>query len=249
LQQTQVSRVVPKYEAFLCRFPTATDCADGTPAEVIELWQGLGYNRRAVNLHRCATLVRDKHGGDLPADRAALMELPGIGPYTARAVLAFAFEHDVAVVDTNVARILARQSGRTLGTKTAQTMADSWVPVGEGWLWNQTLLDLGATICQKRSPKCQDCPVSSTCVWRGIGPDPAVGSAGVSGGQSKFEGSDRQGRGRLVDALRLGPVAEEQVPVAMGWPDDLGRATRVAGTLVRDGLAVKTGRDYELPQA
>src|SRR4051794_19236925 len=92
LQQTQVSRVVPKCGAFLARFPTGADCAAGPVGEVVTLWAGLGYNRRAVNLHRCAVAVVEGHGGELPADRAALESLPGIGPYTARAVLAFAFE-------------------------------------------------------------------------------------------------------------------------------------------------------------
>ncbi len=246
LQQTQVARVVPKYEVFLNRFPTVAECASGRQAEVVQLWQGLGYNRRAVNLHRCATAIVSVHGGRLPADLDALLALPGIGPYTARAVLAFAFEHDVAIVDTNVARILARQLGRALTVKEAQTAADDIVPQGDGWAWNQSMLDLGATVCTKRSPSCGVCPTSSTCTWRGDGPDPAVGSAGVSGGQSKFEGSDRQGRGRLVDALRKGPVADANLAATMGWPEDRERAARVAQTLVRDDIAELQNGTYRL---
>jgi A/G-specific adenine glycosylase len=181
------------------------------------------------------------HGGRLPSDLAALLALPGIGPYTARAVSAFAFELDVGVVDTNAARVLARRSGRSLRPAEVQAAADAAVPAGEGWAWNQAMLDLGATICTARSPGCERCPVAAGCGWRTAGravPDPAVGSAGVSSGQSAFAGSDRQGRGRLVAALRLDPVAPADVADAMGWPGDPARAERVAATLLADGLAV-----------
>jgi A/G-specific adenine glycosylase len=240
LQQTQVARVLPRYEAFLDRWPTPQACAAAPLAEVVTAWAGLGYNRRAVNLHRCALAVVEHHGGLLPADLAALLALPGIGPYTARAVLAFAFEHDVGVLDTNAARVLARWGGRSLRPKDAQLAADAAVPPGEGWRWNQAMLDLGATRCRPRTPACGECPVAASCSWFVAGrpdPDPAVGSAGVSGGQSTFEGSDRQGRGRLVDALRLGPVRLDDLGAAMGWPDDAERSRRVAAGLVADGLA------------
>ena len=239
LQQTQVARVVPKYHAFLERFPTPAACAAAPRSAVVEAWAGLGYNRRAVNLHRCAEAVVCDHGGTLPADLAALLALPGVGPYTARAVLAFAFEQDVGVVDTNVARVLARHGGRSLQPREVQAAADAAVPSGAGWRWNQAMLDLGATVCRARRPGCDACPVRSGCAWAGgvDAPDPAVGSAGVSGGQSRFEGSDRQGRGRLVDALRRGPVEAAAVPAVMGWPEDPGRARRVAATVVVDGLA------------
>lgn len=246
LQQTQVDRVVPKWHAFLDRFPDPTTCAAAPVGAVIEAWAGLGYNRRGVALHRCAMTVVEEHGGELPLDLAALLDLPGIGPYTARAVLAFAGERDVAVVDTNVARVLARQAGRPLRPAEVQEAANVLVPPGRGWAWNQAMLDLGATVCRARDVRCGDCPVAPTCSWRGgPGPDPAVGSAGVSGGQSRFEGSDRQGRGRLVDALRRGPVVD--LASAAGWPDDPERAARVADTLVADGLAVLDGDALTLP--
>jgi A/G-specific adenine glycosylase len=241
LQQTQVARVLPKYEAFLQAFPTVAACAAGSVGDVVTLWAGLGYNRRAVNLHRCAVAVVADHAGRIPDDLRTLMELPGIGPYTARAVLAFAYERDVAIVDTNVARVLARWSGRPLTRREVQDLADSLVPSGEGWTWNQGMLDLGATVCAKRSPRCERCPVTGECAWFAAShaePDPAVGSAGVSGGQSTFDGSDRQGRGRLVDALRLhGTIERDQLAAFAGWPDDHRRALRVAETLVADGLA------------
>ena len=249
LQQTQVARVVPRYHAFLERFPTPYACAAAPQGDVLTLWAGLGYNRRAVQLHRAAIVVAERHDGQVPGDLAALLALPGVGPYTARAVLAFAFEADAAIVDTNVARLLARRAGRRLTPKEVQAAADAWLPPGEAWAWNQGLLDLGAGVCSARAPRCEGCPVSSSCAWWAAGrpaPDPAAGSAGVSGPQSRFEGSDRQGRGRLVDALRAGPVADEDLAAAMGWPDDPSRAERVAARLVAEGLVVRRPGGYSL---
>ena len=245
LQQTQVARVLPKYEAFLAQWPTPAACAAAPLGDIVSVWAGLGYNRRAVNLHRCAQAVVADHGGRLPDDLRALQALPGIGPYTARAVLAFAFESDeVGVLDTNAARVLARWEGRTLGRTEAQALADASVAPSAGWAWNQAMLDLGATRCRPRSPRCEECPVAAWCAWFQAGrpePDPAIGSAGVSTGQPVFVGSDRQGRGRLVDALRAGPVAPADLPRVMGWPDDPDRVARVAASVVADGLATVDG--------
>lgn len=247
LQQTQVDRVLPRWNDFLERFPTVSSCADASPAAVIELWDGLGYNRRAMYLHRAAVAIDAEHEGAYPDTIKALRALPGIGAYTARAILAFAMEHDVAVVDTNVGRILARLVGRTLTAPEAQALADSLVPPGEGWAWNQTILDLGALICTKKQWQCGDCPWERSCQWIGKGPDPAVGSAGVSTRQSRFEGSDRQGRGRLIASLRHAAVAPEDMAAVMGWPDDPGRAERVLGTLVRDGMVEQIDGLLRLP--
>jgi A/G-specific adenine glycosylase len=251
LQQTQVARVVPRYRTFLGRFPDPAACAGAAPAEVVRAWEGLGYNRRALNLHRAATVVRDEHAGVLPADLDLLLALPGIGPYTARAVLVFAFEHDHGVVDTNAARFLARAvAGRRLVPREAQRLADEQVPAGRGWAWNQAVLDLGATVCTKRAPRCGGCPLRAGCVWAVGGrpdPDPAEGSAGTSGRQSAFQGSDRQGRGRLVQALRTGPVAVDRVGDVVGWADDPDRARRVADGLVLDGLAEYVDGHLTLP--
>lgn len=241
LQQTQVARVIPKYEAFLDRYPTPAACAAATVGDIVTTWAGLGYNRRAVNLHRCAVVVTNELAGRIPDDLEALLALPGIGPYTARAVLAFAHERDVGVLDTNAARVLARVAGAPLGRSRAQVEADAAVPAGEGWRWNQAMLDLGATVCTARAAACEGCPLARCCTWSRAGcppPDPAVGSAGVSGPQSRFEGSHRQGRGRLVDALReRGSVAEPELAAAAGWPDDLARARAAAESLVDDGIA------------
>jgi A/G-specific adenine glycosylase len=250
-QQTQVARVVPRYHRFLERFPTPAACAAAPAADVITEWAGLGYNRRALSLHRAAVAVVAHHGGRLPRDLAALRSLSGVGPYTARAVLAFAFGDDVGVVEVNTARVLARAfAGRRLAAAEAQVLADGLVPAGEGWAWNQTLLDVGATVCGKRAQACGECPLRPWCQWAAAGrpaPDPADGSAGTGGVQSTFAGSDRQGRGRLVDALRRAPVAAADVPTATGWPDDPARAHRVAAALVADGMAVAHGDELRLP--
>lgn len=245
LQQTQVARVVPRWREFLERFPTPAACASAPVGDVVRSWAGLGYNRRAVQLHAAATACVREHGGEVPDTLTALRALPGVGPYTARAVLAFAHEHDAAVLDTNVARIVARAvAGRPLRPSEAQQLADLLLPTGHAWTWNQAMLDLGAGVCTKRSPRCHECPIASMCTWR-VGDDrradPAIGSAGVSAGQSRFEGSDRQGRGRLVDALRAGEVQRSSLASVCGWPDEPDRAQRAAEGLVRDGLATWRG--------
>lgn len=246
LTQTRVARVVGRWEAFVERFPTPAACADDRVGAVIEAWAGLGYNRRAVNLHRSATRIVTGHRGTVPDSLDALTALPGVGPYVARAVLAFAFERDVGVVDVNVLRVFSRRAGRRLTRGAAQASADAAVPPGEAWRWNQAMLDLGATVCTKRNPRCDVCPVVDGCVWRGVGDDPAEGT---SSRQSRFEGSDRQGRGRMIDALRRGPVRDDPGVLAevAGWSGDPERATRVAATLVSDGLAIVTEGAYRLP--
>ncbi len=250
-QQTQLARVVPAYRAFLARFPTPAACAEAPLGEVLRLWAGMGYNRRAQNLQRAATWCVEHHRGLVPDTLEALLALPGVGPYTARAVLAFAFEVDVGIVDTNAGRVLARAvAGRNLRPAEAQEVADAMVPSGSGWAFGQALLDLGATVCTSRSPSCAACPLGRRCLWNRAGrpdPDPARGSAGVSTPQSPFAGSDRQGRGRLVDALRAGPVPWVAVAEVMGWHGDPERAERVARGLVADGLVIQTADALVLP--
>jgi A/G-specific adenine glycosylase len=248
-QQTQVARVAQRWQPFLDRFPNPAALAAVPAGEAVRWWSGLGYNRRALALHRTATAVVRDHGGRLPADLDALLALPGVGPYTARAVLALAFEADHGVVDTNTARVLARWEGHRLRAREMQAAADAAVPDRHAWVWNQAMLDLGAAVCTRRAPRCVACPVVDACSWACAGhpePDPAEGSAGVSGGQSPFDGSDRQGRGRLVAALRSRDVASHELAGVMGWPDDPLRADRVAATLLEDGLVTRHGAKYRL---
>jgi A/G-specific adenine glycosylase len=251
LQQTHATRVEPLWLAFCARFPTPAALAAAPVGEVLTWWRGLGYNRRAVNLHRAAATVVERHGGTLPDDLDALLALPGIGPYTARAVLAFAFERDHGVVDTNAARFLARAvAGERLSAARAQRLADGEVPPGQGWAWNQAVLDLGATICTKRRPRCGTCPIAGSCTWAASGfaaPDPAEGSAGTSGRSSTFAGSDRQGRGRLVQALRTGPVELSRLAELTGWTEEPERARHIADRLVGEGLAEYVDGSLALP--
>ncbi len=251
-QQTQLARVVPAYRRFVERFPTPASCAAASTGDVLRTWQGLGYNRRARNLHRAAQVVTADHGGRIPSDLSGLLALPGVGAYTARAVLAFAFGADVGVVDTNAGRVLSRAvAGRPVSAGEAQRLVDAMVPPGRGWWFGQALLDLGAGTCVAGTPHCRDCPIRRRCRWAATGrtgTDPAAGSAGVSMPQSRFDGSDRQGRGRLVDALRRGEVPIGAVASVVGWEDDPGRVDRVVSGLVAEGMVVRTtGGSLRLP--
>lgn len=247
LQQTQVTRVIDRWTEFLQVFPTPASCASGSSGDVIALWAGLGYNRRAVNLWRASVEICDRFGGELPATVPELQSLPGIGPYTARAVAVFAFEAPVGVVDTNVGRLLARWMGERLTPNAAQAHADALVPDGRSWTWNQGLFDFATAICTKRAPDCGSCPVRSACAWRGEGDDPAVDSAGVSTGQSRFEGSIRQVRGRILDAARQGTVARHALSAFARTGDSADDVDAIADGLVRDGLLVRDGDLLRLP--
>jgi A/G-specific adenine glycosylase len=249
LQQTQVSRVLPKYLAFIERFPTVDVCAQAVPGDVIRMWDGLGYNRRALALHKAAQTVVADHHGVFPRTYDELLALPGVGPYTARAIAVFAYEDHYAVVDTNVARIVARAvANRTLNKAQVQQLADILVPEGDSWRWNQAMLDFGATVCTKRTPKCNVCPIENACAWRrNGGADPAIGSAGTSSKQSAFAGSDRQGRGRLIQALRNAPVPRSDLATVMGWTGDDERAARVLVGLLIEKLVVENDGLLTLP--
>jgi A/G-specific adenine glycosylase len=245
LQQTQVSRVIPRWQAFLERFPTVESCARVPLGDVLREWQGLGYPRRARNLHATSRLVVER--GGFPHDLVGLMALPGVGPYTARAVRAFAFELDAAVVDTNIARVYARCRGRRLTPTQVQDIADAACPSGDAWTWNQCLMDLGAVLCRPTDPRCDECPVLDRCDWRGnpIVPDPAVTSAGVSRRQPRFDGSDRQARGRLMKALAAGPVRRSDAAAIM--QRDEATSVRLVDALVAEGLCRADRTTIRLP--
>ncbi len=216
LQQTQVDRVVPRYLEWLERWPTPAALAAAPRAEVIAAWKGLGYNRRAVNLHEAARRIA---ADGFPEDAAGWRSLPGVGPYTADAICALALDEDVIPVDVNVRRVLERALG-------AATLTP---PTGTGHDLTQALFDLGATICLARIPRCGDCPLADGCPSQGIRYEAARR-------QSRFEGSRRQARGRLLDRLREGPVRLIDCD-----PD-------IAASLVSDGLAEHDGSDLTLPR-
>lgn len=250
LQQTQVERVVAPYRSFMARFPTAGACAHAGVGEIIRAWSGLGYNRRAVRLHAAAVRIVADHQGRVPATLDELRALPGVGAYTARAVLVFAYEQCHGVVDTNAGRVLARMvAGRSLTAGEAQRLADAIVPGAAPWLWNQVMLDLGATTCKARAPRCEACPVADRCAWARAGhpnPDPAAAGAASPRPQAAFEGSDRQVRGRLIAALRERPVPAETLAAAAGIADET-RARRLAQALAAEGMAEWRSGSLALP--
>jgi A/G-specific adenine glycosylase len=169
LQQTQVDRVLPKYHEFLGRYPTLDDLAQAEVAEVRRLWYPLGYNARPLRLHAIACEAIARYGGRLPEDLEGLRRLPGVGRYTAAAVLSFAYGRDAAVLDTNVRRVLGRvflgrrRARRTRGDKAFWDLAAALVPPGRGYDFNQALMDFGATWCSPRRPRCRPCPMRRFC--------------------------------------------------------------------------------------
>ena len=213
---------------------------------MVRLWSGLGYNRRALNLHRAAVAMVADHDGVVPHEDAALRALPGVGPYTARAVRTFAFGDDVAAVDTNGVRVLARGvAGAPLTLREATALGDQLVPAGESWEFNQAMFDLGATVCTAARPtapgaRCAASAPGAARAWVPRCADPWRLSP-TARPQSTFAGSDRQGRGRLLDALRHGGVRRSGLAGACGWPDDPARAERVAGAVVAEGFAAWSG--------
>ena len=242
LQQTQTSRVIAPWQRFLDHFPTPTACANAPLGDVLRLWEGLGFHRRAKFLHDTAIALRDNHGGTVPRDVKELRSLPGVGAYTANAIASFAFGAPTAVLDTNVGRILARAvANRRLAPNEAQTLVDDLVPAADSALYNQALLDLGAQFCTKR-PRCEVCPLAGVCRWRlDGGEDPAPSSAGVSKAQSTFEGSLRQLRGRVLAMLRAESCTEDDLATRVGYDP---RLLECLTSLERDGLLTRRQRRW-----
>ncbi len=263
LQQTQVERVIPRYAAFLETFPTLEHLAAAPTAEVIRQWAGLGYNRRAINLQRIAQRIRDDYGGSFPQQVAELQKLPGIGPYTAGAVACFAFEHDVAFMDTNIRRVLRRLLGGPDQTpppadRALLHLAQQLIPVGQGWAWNQAIMEVGALICTS-TPACWRCPLRAHCrayaAWRQADetvfssapyqPSPRPARRVAERPAQPFVGSNRYYRGRLLDLLRALPDGS-RLPLAELGPqlrndfdpqEHFDWLRELVAGLARDGLA------------
>ncbi len=246
LQQTQTSRVVEPWRQFIQRFPTARVCADASLAEVLTAWRGLGYNRRAKSLRAAAIVIRDDFDGDVPSDVEHLLTLPGVGEYTANAVASFAFGASVAVLDTNVGRVLARAvANRRLRPSEARVLAAEVLPSRHVASFNQAMIDLGAQFCRS-SPRCDVCPLRRVCAWqRDGGDDPAIRSAGVSQPQSTFIGSNRQLRGQVLNALRDGSKSLRELDTTFHEVAS-ERRDAVLESLVNDGLIVVDRRRYTL---
>jgi A/G-specific adenine glycosylase len=247
-QQTQAARAAAAWPRFLERFPDVAALAAATPAEVLRAWQGLGYNRRALALQRTARAVVER--GGWPDTVEELAALPGIGPYTARAVACFALEQRVAPVDTNVARVLARSLAGAdpaqLPPAARQRLADQAMPQEQPWAWSSALMDVGALHCRPR-PRCDGCPLAPSCRWRALGP---AAPPPRPRAQAPFATSDRRWRGAVVRALAGAPDGLD--PAALADAVQAAAADRPAGWF--DGLLhrldaegmVATGADGRL---
>jgi A/G-specific adenine glycosylase len=234
LQQTQVSRVVPAYSSFLGRFPTLGALARAPLGEALRQWSGLGYNRRARDLHRIARLVPD----GLPAEVQALDALPGIGAYTAGAVACFAYGTRTAFADTNIRRVLGRIVLGRVATEREAVAIDAELAPRDARPWHHALMDLGATICGARAPRCDACPVASSCVSRGD-----VAPSAPKAKQRSFATSDRRVRGRIVECLR----ERDMTVTALRRAVDDARVPRLVTTLVAEGLIERHGTRLTLP--
>jgi A/G-specific adenine glycosylase len=206
-QQTQAARAAQAWDRFIDAFPTPATLAAVSPATVIRAWRGLGYNRRAIALRKAAIRIVEDHGGEVPGTLEALTALPGVGPYTARAVLVFAFDRPVAPLDTNVRRVLNRALGPLpTAPKALQSAADGFVPPGAAADWAHALMDLGATICVARRPRCDACPIRTMCRSVRMGSpatfDRAPSRPMVGAGSTPFPNTTRWLRGRILDRLR-----------------------------------------------
>jgi A/G-specific adenine glycosylase len=242
-QQTQAARAGDAWTRFMARFPTVDVLAAATPADVLRAWQGLGYNRRALNLWRAAQRIVDEYGGQVPADLADLESLPGVGPYTARAVAALAFGMPVGAVDTNVRRVLGRivagEAG-VLGAAEIQRLADAAVPVGRARDWTHAVMDVGATLCRPRSPDCVACPARPWCRYAGDSPtatkQPVARPTAARERDLPFPTTSRWLRGRILDRLRDARDGEWVVfDTSIGVHDDRSVELAVAA-LAMEGL-------------
>jgi A/G-specific adenine glycosylase len=240
LQQTPVARVEPVWLAWVQRWPTPSATAAASAADVLRAWGKLGYPRRAKRLHECAAVIAAEHDDVVPCDVDTLLTLPGVGAYTARAIACFAYGKRVPVVDTNVRRVVARVvHGRADSPASARDLADV-----EALLPNDAsaprfsiaLMELGATVCTARAPRCGLCPLTM-CAWRAGGyPESTAPVRRVQ----RYAGTDRQVRGRLLDVLRGNdsPVSKTQLDVA--WLTDTAQRDRALDSLLVDGLVEQT---------
>jgi A/G-specific adenine glycosylase len=207
-QQTQAARAAGHWTRFMAQFPTTAALAAASPAAVIRAWRGLGYNRRAIALRAAAIRIEEVHGGAVPGSLEELQVLPGIGPYTARAVLAIAFDRPVAALDTNVRRVLDRAFGPLpTSARALQATADGLVPANRAAAWTHALMDIGATFCRPGEPRCEGCPLVTRCRFRAVNRDAPLSSARRTDRPPapRFELTSRWLRGRILDRLRDAP--------------------------------------------
>ena len=247
LQQTPVSRVLPVYEKWMQTWPTARALVQATPAEVITAWGRLGYPRRALRLHECAKVITSQYKGDVPQNEAELRELPGIGEYTAAAIVAFAFQGRSLVLDINIRRLFSRlyrgeEHPTTSPTKSEKSEYESYIPARDAHIWAAATMELGALICTSKNPLCGRCPVADKCQWRSLD-YPA--SERVRKAQT-WHGTDRQCRGTIVQALRDNShLTKREIMLLWDVPSQVEKALL---TLLDDGLIEEIAKNkFSLP--
>jgi A/G-specific adenine glycosylase len=248
-QQTQASRAAEYWERFMARFPTVEALAAATPADVLREWQGLGYDRRALALWRSARIVVDQLDGRIPSAVAELEKLPGIGPYTARAMAAIAFGIPVGAVDVNVRRVLGRiavADPAALDGPAMQRLADESVPTDRAADWTHAVMDIGATLCRPRAPSCEACPARPWCRYASMAAGRSRdGTAAPHAGRrpaTPFPSTNRWLRGRILDRLRAAPDGEWVALDSSIGVHDLGRVQAAANAMAADGV-VELGPD------
>ncbi|WP_207770501.1 A/G-specific adenine glycosylase [Frankia canadensis] len=251
LQQTPVTRVLPVWEAWLARWPTPAALAAEPAGEAVRAWGRLGYPRRALRLHQAATAVVERHDGVIPAELDALLTLPGVGAYTARAVAAFAFRQRHPVVDVNVRRLYARAvEGRadppaTVSRRDLAAVAELLPADAEtAAMTSAALMELGALVCVARTPRCPACPLLGQCAWVAAGSPAGTGPARRPQG---YAGTDRQVRGRLLAVLRDAEHPVDRMLLDQVWDEPVQRGRALAG-LIEDGLVAELSPGvYALP--
>ena len=251
LQQTPVARVEPEWIAWMQRWPKPADLANAPAADVIRAWGRMGYPRRALRLHESAKMIDECFDGEVPSTYDELRELPGVGDYTASAVLAFAYSQRAVVLDTNVRRVFARLQGHpdaknSAPTKIERAFGETLLPRSSkrAATWSVAVMELGSLICTARAPECNVCPVANHCGWFAKGePLPA----GPARKPQKYEGSDRQVRGLILHELRESPTPISLKRLETIWKDQL-QLHRALDGLVSDGLVEPLARKrYQLP--
>lgn len=273
LQQTQVERVVPKFQQFLATFPTLAALAAAPTADVISTWVPLGYNMRAVRLQSIARQVIAEYGGCIPDAIEALLKLKGIGRYTAGAIACFAYHKQVATVDTNIRRVVHRvflgleYPAPRLNDSQLLKLAEQVLPPGEAYNWNQALMDLGATICSSNNPQCTRCPVQESCkAFAELGQYSLFPAGDVlphlrkvaekkAGYQTRpFTSTNRYFRGRIIDLLRTVPAGQRMPLDTLGpeikpgfCADDLPWLQKIVTGLAKDGLLDYASDGVRLP--
>ncbi|MBR6459165.1 MAG: A/G-specific adenine glycosylase [Actinomycetaceae bacterium] len=252
-QQTPVSRVIPAWTAWLERWATPEDLAGASTAEVLLAWNRLGYPRRALRLRDCAAAICEKHGGQVPRTREELLALPGIGEYTADAILTFAYHRHCTLLDTNIRRVLARLQGYAYPPpsprKSEREYAASLVPSDDesASQWNGAIMELGSLVCTASKPRCEQCPLASWCSWLEQGKPENVQRKGSQG----YKGTHREARGKIMAALRnaeqesSGAVTLTSLRELSGLPEE--RFSPALSSLLNDSLVEKTSKGYRLP--